>query len=803
MKKAKLSTLLVSLLSLTSLVACDPSNIPSSNSNSGSNPISRSDSGSSESTSKPSSSGSVIDLTSIKLNKTETSILLNSKETLTVSFTPTNATDKEVEWSSDDDTIASVDNGVVTAKKIGVANITVKSKKNASISATCKVTVKDNVILSNVSAKHEFVLFEQNRTKDEKNDDGFYDHTQSYKVGDDNPFNVKPALTVLDAKTYQPVSASQWLHDFTISAKLGDTTVGEEYFKVLDARECDVDFTEEAVGKTFTITIAPGGVDESRVASLTKSITVDVMDGYNVYNAKDLGYFDTRPVDFTRDSPVMEDGNNWRVQWREFKTANNMDVDYVPASLIFQTDIAVTANDLPSNFFYTTEQAAALNDRKAAGSLVDFTFFYDRTIPGDMTVEGNYFDLDFSAIPLIKRDRQKTTAEGEVVGHSAAFKTLAGDDVIFRNINMTGNGKKATGDEDKIYGGGIIFVKGAGSKSLKSYNIIATKFYITYFGEKAYNRGDPFTEFELDKVKCFNNYNSFMYNWGSVINAKNSLFRSCGGPVIIQDHAGTDTYEEDNGLTVLGYAPTTNFVDCTLKNYVSGSEAWFQQFEATGVASSIKMMSDLFAGTNLPKGFVTNDKGEGKLYQALATAGENAFFNFIVLNKSGSAEGITALPACGTVNITNTDKTNTFNYRQPAYDSVYQAYLAYNAASDADKPAAQQALIAAAVANGVEFAPDYSDANDKIQAYITSICTNHAMLRGINNVPGPVFDLGENFDLLAYDGANNYLQPIANVVAGSPSKFVPSAAQLANVPDYFALYYSGMALIIELTPYVA
>ncbi|MEE3440555.1 Ig-like domain-containing protein, partial [Ruminococcus sp.] len=165
MKKAKLSTLLVTLLSLTSVVDCNPSDPTSSSSNSNSGSISSSDSGSSESTSKPSSSGSVIDLTSIKLNKTETSILLNSKETLTVSFTPTNATDKEVEWSSDDDTIASVDNGVVTAKKIGVANITVKSKKNASISATCKVTVKDNVILSNVSAKHEFVLFEQNRAK--------------------------------------------------------------------------------------------------------------------------------------------------------------------------------------------------------------------------------------------------------------------------------------------------------------------------------------------------------------------------------------------------------------------------------------------------------------------------------------------------------------------------------------------------------------------------------------------------------------------------------------------------------------
>ena len=800
MRKAKLSTLLIALLSLTSLVGCNPND--STNSSNSSDNTTSSDSGSSES-SNPSTSGSTINLTAIKLNKTETSILLNSTETLTVTFTPNNATNKEVEWSSEDATIASVDNGVVTAKKIGTTNIVVKSKANASISATCKVTVKDNVILSNVSAKHEFVLFEQNRAKDEKNDDGFYDHNQTYKVGDDNAFNVKPALTVLDAKTYLPVSASQWLHDFTISAKLGDATVGEEYFKVLDARECNVDFTDAAVGKTFTISIAPNGVDASKVAALTKTITVDVIDGYNVYNAKELGYFDTRPQDSIEDTPVMEDDKDWQVKWPEFKTANNMNPDYHPAALIFQTDIAVTPSDLPANFFYTAEQAAALNDTKAAGSLVDYTYLYERTIPGDITVEGNYFDLDLSAIPLIKRDRQKTTPEGGVIGHAAAFKAIAGGDINFRNINMTGNAKKATGDEDKIYGGGIIFVKGAGSKSLKSYNMIATKFYITYFGEKAYNRGDPFTEFELNKVKCFNNYNSFMYNWGSVINAKNSLFRSCGGPVIIQDHAGTDTYEEDNGLTVLGYAPTTNFVDCTIKNYVSGSEAWFQQFNATGVASNIKMLSDLFYATGLTKSFVTNDKGEGKLYQALATAGENAFFNFIVLNKSGSAEGITTLPACGTVNITNTDKVNTFNYRQPAYDSVYQAYLAYNAASDADKPAAQQALIAAAVAKGVTFAPDYSDVSEKIQAYINAICVDHAMLRGINNVPGPVFDLGENFGLLAYDGANQYLQPIANVATKNPSQFIPTQAQLNSIPDYFALYFSGMALVIELTPYVA
>ena len=792
MNKTKLSTVLIGLLSLTALVGCNPSENTSNTSNSSS----------SSTTSVPSG----VYIQEVALSKTETNILLGSTEKLTATFKPTNATKTELVWTSDDESVATVDQtGLVTAKKVGSTTIKVQPKDNGSnlAPATCKVTIKDNVVLSSVSLKHEFVLFEQNRAKDEKNDDGFYDHTQTYKVGDDNKFNVKPALTVLDATTYQPVNASKWLYDFTISAKLNDQTVGEEYFKVLDARECDIKFTEAAVGKTFTISVAPGGVDASRLASLTKSFTVDVIDGYNVTNAKELGYFDTRPQDSIQDTPIMEDDKDWQAKWEEYKTANGMDANYHPAALIFQKDIAVTVDDLPANFFYTKAQATALNDAKAEGSLVDYTYLYERTIPGDIVVDGNYFDLDLSAIPLIKRERCKTTDVGAVVGHSAAFKAIDGGDITFRNINMTGNAKNAVNDDDKVYGGGVMFVKGSGSKSLKAENIIATKFFITFFGEKPYHEGYPFTKFDLEKVKCFNNYNSFMYNWGSVITASNSLFRSCGGPVIIQDHAGTDDYETDNGMTVLGYAPTTNFIDCTIKNYVSGTEAWFQQFNATLITKGIKQLSDLFYATGLTKSYVVNDKGEGKVF-ALFPADQTAYFNFIVLNKSGNAEGVTSLPACGTVNITNTEKTYAANYRQPAYDGIYLKYAEYASATEAaDKQAAAMELATALAAKGYAISEDLSNLASQFEAYMTVKCTEHMTLRGLNSAGAPVFDFGKDFDLLAYDGQNDYLQLASTVAAHQNVRFVPTADQIAKLPDYCTIYYGGMALVMELTPYVA
>ena len=751
--------------------------------------------------------------TSVALNKSETVILLGSSETLTVTFTPDNTSNKEVVWSSSDETVASVADGVVTANKVGKAIITVASVANNQLSASCEVTVTDNVRLSGVAEKHEFTLFNDNKNRSETNDNGFYDHDQSYKVGDDNAFNVKPTLSVVDAETYQPVSASDWDYDFTISATLNGQPAGSQYFSVVDARECDVQFTAEAVGKTFTISVAPGGVDATRVASLTKSITVDVVDGYNVYNAKELGYFDTRFPDDTIDETYMESDQVWKCKWVEFKQNNHLRTNYTPASLIFQTDIVVTPNDIPANFIYSQADAQAIGDNRAANSMRDWMYIYERTIAGDMTVDGNYFALDFSALPLIKRESFAPTEIGAVVGHSAIFKTIRGGDVEFRNINMTGNAKKATGDDDKIYGGGIMFAKGAGSETFKAYNMIATKFFITFMGQTPNLPDCPFTEFSLEKVKCFNNYNSFMYNWGSTLTAKDSLFRGCGGPIIIQDHVDTDEYEQFNGMAIVGHAPTTNFIDCTLKNLVTGSEAWFQQFGAQSKTPDIKAMSDLFYGSGISKSFVVNEQQQGMLYQALAAQGQNSYFNFIVLNKSGKAQGMTEYPACGTVNIVESNKTLTFDYCQPDKDPVGQANIAYQTAlvigTEQEQQAALQTLVATAIQNGVAINPQTDtpqQINDKITEYLTGVCTPHGMLRGLNSNGAPVFDFGAGFDLLSIDSnllEHPWLQPAAAVVAGTPTRFTPSTTQAANLPNYVTLYYNGMALVMGLSDYVS
>ena len=81
----------------------------------------------------------VIDVTGIALDKNELALKTGDTAKLTATVTPDNATDKTVRWTSSDETIATVQDGVVTAVKEGKATITAKA---GDMEARCEVTVQ-------------------------------------------------------------------------------------------------------------------------------------------------------------------------------------------------------------------------------------------------------------------------------------------------------------------------------------------------------------------------------------------------------------------------------------------------------------------------------------------------------------------------------------------------------------------------------------------------------------------------------------------------------------------------------------
>ncbi|MDO5442255.1 MAG: Ig-like domain-containing protein [Bacteroidia bacterium] len=81
---------------------------------------------------------------SVSLDKSSLELTEGDEYTLVTTILPENATNKQVTWKSDDETIATVSNGLVKAIKPGIAKI-IATSKDGNKTAECEVTVKERI----------------------------------------------------------------------------------------------------------------------------------------------------------------------------------------------------------------------------------------------------------------------------------------------------------------------------------------------------------------------------------------------------------------------------------------------------------------------------------------------------------------------------------------------------------------------------------------------------------------------------------------------------------------------------------
>lgn len=89
-------------------------------------------------------------VSSINLSETEVTIYTNKTKELTYTIAPDNAVDKSVTWSSSNEAIAKVANGVITPVGSGECTVTCSSNDGGA-TATCKVTVVNAIGISTVT----------------------------------------------------------------------------------------------------------------------------------------------------------------------------------------------------------------------------------------------------------------------------------------------------------------------------------------------------------------------------------------------------------------------------------------------------------------------------------------------------------------------------------------------------------------------------------------------------------------------------------------------------------------------------
>ena len=151
-------------------------------------------------------------VTSVTLNKTSASVKAGETVTLTATVKPDDATDKTVTWSTSDATVATVSNGVVTAKKVGTATITAKAGDK---SATCEITVVSTPVTA-VTLNKTSVSLKAGETvtlKATMKPDDATDKTVTWGSSDESVAKVENGIVTAIGKGLS-----------TITAKAGDTS---------------------------------------------------------------------------------------------------------------------------------------------------------------------------------------------------------------------------------------------------------------------------------------------------------------------------------------------------------------------------------------------------------------------------------------------------------------------------------------------------------------------------------------------------------------------------------------------------
>ena len=235
----------------------------------------------------------VVNVTGIILDKVSAELTEGETVTLTATVSPDNATDKTVTWTSSDETVATVKDGVVTAIAAGTTTITAKA---GNYIAACGVTVNakiihaTNISLDKVSA--ELTEGETMTLTATVSPDNATDKTVTWTSSDETVATVKDGVVTAIAagKATITAKAGNYIATCGVTVKAKEIAISSI---VLDKNEIEVtdedDFTltatiypENATNKDVVWEIA----DEEIVINLYQNIFIAIKEGVTTITAK-------------------------------------------------------------------------------------------------------------------------------------------------------------------------------------------------------------------------------------------------------------------------------------------------------------------------------------------------------------------------------------------------------------------------------------------------------------------------------------------------------------------------------------
>ncbi len=435
---------------------------------------------------------------------------------------------------------------------------------------------------------------EQGETEKEKE---FFVTKKSYKVGDDNPFIFKPSVECYAEGWGEEVATpadADFSYQVEVKGEDGAWTVDET---MIDAsttvtKDGKFDFSENAIGKTLRLTVTPdiNGVTDAE----SVSFEFEVVDGYNAYNDYELSYISNYAENHNLSGVGSGDDQvDNQFEWKKYRTDKGLTANPQEIKgIILHKDIELTKDSFPEIFFYS--EAEANGDSRLVGTLKDqrSSGLYYREILNNESFSfyGNYFRLDASKVPQIIKDYKGnkptydangTISDNTVITHMQLMRIRAKEgngidknktSALITDVYLRGNSPK---NEGLISQGGLIGIKTERTDCVVD-NVISTECFTTVFGQKVNSK------VTVNNMKCFDTFNSPIYNWGCEdMTLNNILIRNTGGPAII-----ADAYAEGSSVA----SPCIVATNFDFENELSGDESWFS---STGAKAYVNTIQDL------------------------------------------------------------------------------------------------------------------------------------------------------------------------------------------------------------------
>ena len=637
--------------------------------------------------------------TSIVIRNNKDVVYLNDLDpehpmTLSAVVKPDDARNKEVRWSSSDTNVAEIDSstGVVTFKNTGTVTFTCTSVDVSTVKQSVTTQVKadyaQDLVFSTIVEPVFVDEYNQNTAtldsvaniqtnKDPlrttyyayNEDDPTAAHRDMYRVGNQNAFkyDVKATFSDPDTGNTRDIDSPKLAFSF----EKYNTTSGEYEPISKEAESQHVTLADNQKSMTFKSGVTGQykikvDADRTYYPNVDEHLQqfefeVEVVDGVNVYTAKELSAFDNMP------KVTNQPGDNSTYFDAIKQEVGLAGID--AKGIVLQADINITRADLPDEYFVTQEAvnsykntqdfedyATARGISKAdleellVGSMYDCVAVYGRhtNASTDFNFEGNYFTVDASRLKqvyafwtrlyekleegtlpgyeythdtngshselfAINSDSRNNTPEARV-----GWAECTGGQVAFKNATFIGNGDRS---EDDKYLGGLIGFKIEGVVS-RFENILSSKTFMTFMSNRrTETSGDGVftTEMHMDRCKNFDSYNCLVYLWGSDHNTvTNSFMKGAGGAIFLLDEPGAGSVGGNH------WVPEVDCENVYFENKVTGTEAWFSGHNATQEVDKFKRVGNDtgWVGHNAKdtngKTFVSEDAQEVKYVNIIA-----------------------------------------------------------------------------------------------------------------------------------------------------------------------------------------